>query len=100
MIYEIERTKIFDKWLNSLRDRQAVQAINKRLARLEIGNFGDHKQLTEGLFELRFFLGPGYRIYYTIKKQKIILLLTAGDKSSQQKNIDQALAIIRAYKEV
>ncbi len=77
-----------------------MQAINKRLARLEIGNFGDHKQLAEGLFELRFFLGPGYRIYYTIKKQKIILLLTAGDKSSQQKNIDQALAIIRAYKEV
>ncbi|NQS70603.1 MAG: type II toxin-antitoxin system RelE/ParE family toxin [Desulfobulbaceae bacterium] len=99
MRYEIKRTRIFDKWLSSLRDRQAVIAINKRFARLALGNFGDAKAIGRGVFELRFFIGPGYRVYYTIRHGQVILLLAGGDKSSQQKDIQQALAIVRALEE-
>jgi len=50
------------------------------------GNFGDHKSLGQNLFELRFFFGSGYRIYYTIKNGQVIFLLTGEDKSgSSQK---------------
>ncbi len=94
MRYEIQRTKVFDNWLASLRNRQAVKAINKRLARLELGNFGDHKQLAGNLFELRFFLGSGYRVYYTIRGRRVVFLLAGGDKSSQKKDIQQAKAIL------
>ncbi len=99
MRYEIKRTKIFDKRLDSLRDKQAVSAINKRIARIETGNFGDYKQLAPNLFELRFFLGPGYRVYYTICNRMIIFLLTCGDKSSQRKDIQQAQAVLRTIME-
>ena len=99
MRYEIKRTRLFDRWLSSLADRQAVNAINKRFTRLTLGNFGDAKTIGSGVFELRFFIGPGYRVYYTIRHGQIILLPAGGDKSSQQKNIKQALAIIRTLEE-
>ena len=54
------------------------------------GNFGDHKQLSTQLYELRFVVGGGLRIYYTIRGKKIILLLTGGNKSSQSKDIATA----------
>ena len=59
MRYEIEQTEIFQKWLESLKDRKAVLAITKRLTRLAAGNSGDRKQLGENLFELRFFYRTG-----------------------------------------
>ncbi|MEY8198069.1 MAG: type II toxin-antitoxin system RelE/ParE family toxin [Colwellia sp.] len=42
------------------------------------------------LFELRFFFGNGYRVYYAVRNGEIILLLVGGDKSSQSKDIDTA----------
>ncbi len=67
MKYEIEKTNIFDSWLNSLKDKTAINRIMARLYRVEHGNFGDFKSVGQNLFELRFFFGSGYRIYYTIK---------------------------------
>jgi len=59
-----------------------------------LGNFGDHKQLDSKLFEMRFFFGSGYRVYYTIKSNRIVLLLAGGDKSSQQQDITMAITIL------
>ncbi len=67
MNYEIHTTEVFDKWTAKLKDRQAVMAIALRLARVASGNFGDTKVIGDGVSELRIFVGPGYRIYYTIR---------------------------------
>ena len=90
MEYEIHMTEKFQKWLKSLRDRQAVKAIALRLTRAETGNFGDVKPVGGGVNEMRIFIGKGYRVYFTIRAKKIILLLCGGDKSSQSRDIETA----------
>ncbi|MFV0436915.1 MAG: type II toxin-antitoxin system RelE/ParE family toxin [Desulfopila sp.] len=93
MGYEIEKTVQFDNWLKKLRDRRAVLAIVQRLNRAALGNLGDTKALGDGVYEMRLFLGPGYRLYYTLRDDIIILLLIGGDKSSQKKDIRLAQKI-------
>jgi putative addiction module killer protein len=55
---------IFERWRNTVKDSKATIAIDRRLYRVELGNFGDHKLCRDGVWELRIDLGPGYRIYY------------------------------------
>ena len=90
MQYELEITEIFNKWLKKLKDRQAVLAITKRLGRAKLGNFGDVAPVGSGVSEMRFFIGPGYRLYYVIRGRKIIVMLCGGDKSTQEKDIKKA----------
>ena len=90
MNYEIHTTEVFDKWSAKLKDRQAAMAIALRLARVASGNFGNTKIIGDGVSELRIFVGPGYRIYYTIRNNEIVILLCGGDKSTQQNDIKQA----------
>jgi putative addiction module killer protein len=59
-----------------------------------MGNLGDYRTLGEGLYELRFFFGPGFRIYFTIRQGTIVFLLCGGDKSSQSKDIQKARQIM------
>ncbi|MCG8617643.1 MAG: type II toxin-antitoxin system RelE/ParE family toxin [Desulfobacterales bacterium] len=94
MKYTIETTKQYDKWFKKLKDSLLRIKILARLSRVENGNFGDFKQLGTNLFELRFFFGPGFRIYYTIQDGKVVILLVGGDKSSQQKDIEKAEALL------
>ncbi len=72
MEYTIENTENYDKWFDNLKDRKSKVRIVTRLTRVEQGNFGDYKQLTENLFELRFTFGGGLRIYYTIRDSHIV----------------------------
>lgn len=90
MNYEIQTTDVFDKWSEKLKDRQVAMAIAMRLARVANGNFGDTKIIGDGVSELRIFIGPGYRIYFTIRNKEIIILLCGGDKSTQQRDIEKA----------
>jgi putative addiction module killer protein len=69
--------------------------IRKRLRRIESGNLGDYKSIGEGVSELRFFFGSGYRIYFGFNGKTIVLLLCGGDKSSQTKDIEKAKIIWR-----
>lgn len=94
MKYELKSTKTFNNWLASLKDKTIKNKLLSRLARVENGNFGDIKALDQGLFELRFFFGGGLRIYYTFRNQQVVLLLTGGDKSSQDKDIEKAKTIL------
>ena len=54
--YEIDTTNIFDKWLTEVKDTQHRARIISRFDYIQLGNFGDHKNLGGNLFELRFFL--------------------------------------------
>ena len=40
-----------------------------------MGNFGDHKSVGDGVMELRMTFGSGYRLYYALDGNDIILLL-------------------------
>lgn len=87
MQYEIEKTAECDAWLKNLRDRKAVLAIAKRLDHACLGNFGDIAPIGGGVSEMRLFIGPGYRLYYTMCGSRIIIMPAGGDKSSQASDI-------------
>ncbi len=86
----INKTEEFDRWLRNLRDQVAKRAINNRISRIAVSNFGDSKSVGEGVMELRIHVGPGYRIYFTMEGSEVVLLLVGGDKSSQNQDIDKA----------
>lgn len=67
--------------------------IRKRILRIENGNLGDYKAVGDGVFELRFFFGPGNRVYSAFDGETVVLLLSGGDKSSQNKDIKYAQSI-------
>jgi putative addiction module killer protein len=94
MNYELVSTEVFTQWLIGLRDATIKRRIVARLDRVAGGNFGDYKALGEGLFELRLFFGAGFRIYYTLREQKVVLLLIGGDKSTQEKDIEAARILL------
>ena len=89
----------FTEWLESIRDTNMRDRMQARLEKLEEGNFGDYKSVGEGVFELRFHFGSGYRIYFAQIGNAIVLLLCGGDKSSQTGDIERAKAYWREYKE-
>ena len=96
--YQLENGKEPVKdWLISL-DYTTRAKIIKRLERLYDDNFGDYKQIASNLYELRFFFGKGYRIYYTIENNIVVILLYAGDKSNQQKDIKIAQCYLQNMK--
>lgn len=87
----------FTDWLNGLRDAKARSRIRMRLRRIEQGNYGDFKHVGDGVFELRLFFGPGYRVYFAEEKGRIVLLLTGGNKSTQDKDIKTAIEYWKEY---
>ena len=81
---------IYLDWLRKLRDVTARIAVDRRVNRIELGNFGDHKFCRDGVWELRIDVGAGYRVYYAIADKEIVLLLCGGDKRTQDTDIDRA----------
>ncbi len=80
----------FSDWLRGLRDGTARSRIRQRIARVRLGNFGDARSLGDGLFELRVHFGPGYRVYFGREGDRIVILLSGGDKGSQKRDIERA----------
>ena len=80
----------FSDWLKSLKEANIRQRILARLRRLEQGNYGDCEPVGQGVSELRFFFGPGYRVYFGETDGCIVVLLCGGDKKTQKKDIKQA----------
>jgi putative addiction module killer protein len=89
-MYTVLRSKEFDEWLSGLKDRVAKARIAARLISVELGNFGDTEPVGDGISELRFHFGPGYRVYYTQRGKVLVYVLWGGDKSSQKKDIAKA----------
>lgn len=90
--------KPFLEWLKSL--NSAIQArIEQRILRLELGNYGEYKSLKDGVNELKFKFGSGYRVYFAEDGNKIIVLLVGGDKKTQRKDILKAKEYWKEYKE-
>ena len=95
MKYFVEALDSFNDWLRSLRDIRAKVAIVRRIDRAGLGNFGDHKAVGEGVSEMRIDIGHGYRVYYTIRQQRIVFLLCGGNKVTQSDDIKRAIKLAR-----
>lgn len=95
MKYTVEKTPTFDKWLLKLKDKVALNAILIRIMRAENGNFGDSKSVGSPVQEMRIFVGKGYRIYFTVRNNTIILLLNGGNKDTQQQDIAKAHELLK-----
>ena len=67
----------------------------KRIDRAKVGNLGDVAPVGEGVSEMRIFYGPGYRVYFVQREQRLVLLLCGGDKSTQAADIEEARALAR-----
>ena len=87
---EVRQTEEFSRWVHRQRDANAVARIVARIRRIELGNLGDSKSLRGGLMEMRIDYGAGYRIYYVRRGAEIVILLCAGDKRTQQRDIKRA----------
>jgi putative addiction module killer protein len=98
-MYKIKQTKLFSTWLTKLKDIKGKISILRRIDRLKNGNFGDYKYISENIYELRISSGPGYRVYYIKDANKIVILLVAGDKSSQNIDIKKAKVLAKEYKD-
>ena len=92
---ELLRTPEFDEWLRALRDVAGKARILARLRSAALGNFGDCEPVGDGVSEMRIHAGPGYRVYYTRRGRTAYLLLCGGDKSSQQRDIRRAKALLK-----
>ena len=90
-------TDPFQSWLDGLKDLKARVAILRRVDRLLADNFGDHKYLKEGVWELRIDVGPAYRVYYGKHGKTLVLLLCAGSKRTQASDIAEAVGYWAEY---
>lgn len=92
---EIRQTKVFADWLGRLKDRSARSRIQVRLDRLALDLAGDVKPVGGGVSELRVDYGPGYRVYFTRHGRELVMLLVGGDKRTQARDIERAVAMAR-----
>jgi putative addiction module killer protein len=95
----IEKTDEYRDWIDGLEDVAGRARILMRVDRLIHGNAGTHRNLTSGVSELKIDVGPGYRVYYSQRGNVLLLLLAGGDKSTQQKDIERAIRLARAWGE-
>jgi len=89
-MFEVRQTEVFEAWIDGLKDMRAVARIEVRLRRLSLGHLGDAKSLGDGVSEMRIDYGPGYRLYFTRRGERIVILLCGGDKKRQSGDIARA----------
>ena len=92
-MFTVRQTEEFVAWLDGLKDRRAQIRIVARLRQIEAGNLGDWQPLEGGISELRVDVGPGYRLYFTRRGRIIVVILNAGDKSTQKRDIRRAMKL-------
>lgn len=89
-MYTVLTTEAFADWLAGLKDRVTRARLQVRLDKAALGNLGDVKAVGAGVYEMREFHGPGWRMYYLRQGSAIVLMLGGGDKSSQASDIERA----------
>jgi putative addiction module killer protein len=95
----VEKTDEYRDWIDGLKDLAGRARVLMRVDRLIHGNPGAHRNLTEGVSELKVDVGPGYRVYYAKRGNRLLLLIAGGDKSTQAMDIAKALELNRNFEE-
>ena len=93
-MYQVEQSEIFVQWFRELKDARAKDRIKARIERAAMGNFGDWKTEDGEVRAMRIDYGPGYRLYYTIRGRRVIILLCGGDKRTQEADIRKARTLL------
>jgi putative addiction module killer protein len=89
-MFTVKTLPEFDTWLDGLKDRTTRLRLSRRLDKAQRGNIGDVKPVGDGIFEMREYFGPGWRMYYAKRGDIIIVMLGGGDKGSQVSDIAKA----------
>ena len=97
-VIEIRQTDAYREWFATLRDPHARARIDIRVRRLSLGNPGNVRPVGRGVSELRIDWGPGYRVYFVKRGEELVILLAGGDKSSQSRDIENAITLAREIK--
>lgn len=97
LVLENNKSPFFD-WFNRL-DKTTRTIIARRILRMRIGNFGNCKYVGEEICELKINYGPGYRVYFVNRGKEIIVVLLAGNKSTQQEDIKNAKELYKKTKD-
>ena len=92
-MYSVIETEDFAHWVDGLRDMPTRIRLRRRLGKAARGNLGDVKPVGHGVWEMREFFGPGWRLYYMRQGSTIIVMLGGGDKSTQERDIERAQAM-------
>ena len=95
----VEKTAEYRAWIDGLKDQAGRARALMRVDRLIHGNPGVYRNLTEGVAEIKIDVGPGYRVYYCRRGDRLLLLLAGGDKSTQAKDFAKALELNRNFVE-
>lgn len=95
----VEKTDEYRDWIDGLKDLAGRARILMRVDRLIHGNPGTHRNLTKGVSELKIDVGPGYRVYYAQRGDRLLLLLAGGDKASQDKDVAKALRLSEQFED-
>ena len=95
----VEKTDEYRDWIDGLKDQAGRSRVLMRVDRLIHGNPGSLRNLTEGMSELKVDVGPGHRVYYSERGNRLLLLIAGGDKSTQAKDIARALELNRNFVE-
>ena len=92
-MFEIVQLPEFDDWIDGLKDNITRIRLSRRLDKARRGHLGDVKFVGDGVWEMREFFGSGFRMYYVQQGELLIVMLGGGDKSTQQRDIDRAIAL-------
>ena len=90
-VIEVVETEAFQRWMERLKDAVARTRILARLKRASLGNLGDWKAVGGGVAEMRVDHGPGYRVYFTRRGDRLIVILAGGTKKTQAADIAKAI---------
>lgn len=89
------RADEYSTWIDNLKDRAGRALVLMRVDRLIHGNSGSRRNLKEGVSELKIDVCPGYRVYYSLRGDRLLLLLVGDSKSSQSDDVTRALELNR-----
>ena len=92
-MFAVRQTEAFVAWLDALKDKRAQVRVAARLRQAEAGSLGDWQPIESEVSEMRVHYGPGYRLYFVRRGRVIVVLLNAGDKSTQKRDIRRALKL-------
>ena len=94
-MYSVIETESFAEWVDNIRDMPTRIRLRRRVNKAKLGNLGDTKAVGDGIWEMREFFGPGWRMYYIQRGDVLIVMLGGGDKSSQERDIAAAKAMAK-----
>lgn len=92
-MFSIKPIPEFTAWLDGLADATVRGVVVARIKRLERGLMGDVSSVGGGVSELRIHIGAGWRVYFTKRGTRLIVLLVGGSKRTQKSDIKRAKAL-------